>query len=123
MRWPSESPGAWHLPEDATDDYCKQIVSEAKVRKPTGAPEWVQRSRNNHYLDCEAMQAGLAHWMRFDLIRETDPEPAPDEPSAKRARARKTTSAPAKSQSMTVAEKRAKRQQRLIDAARRLYGT
>jgi len=30
VRWPSDEPGAWHLPSDATDDYGKQIISEAR---------------------------------------------------------------------------------------------
>lgn len=57
LRYPSDSPGAWHLHEDTTDDYCQQIVSEARVLSPTGIPQWVPRSRENHKLDCEALAA------------------------------------------------------------------
>lgn len=93
VRWPQEDPGAWHLPSDVSDDYCKQIVSEARVRKPNGSPEWVQRSRDNHFLDCEAMQAGLAHWMRYDLLTAPEePDYPADEPETppKRAAPRKS---------------------------------
>ena len=123
VRWPSESPGAWHLPEDVTDDYCKQIVSEAKIRKPSGAPEWVQRSRNNHYLDCEAMQAGLAHWMRYDLIREAGPEPEHDQPPTKRSATRKPSAASARKLPDAEADRLAELRKRIAESARRLYGT
>ena len=52
LEWSEELPGAWHLPRDIDDDYCQQLVSEARVKKPNGSHEWVQRSRHNHYLDC-----------------------------------------------------------------------
>lgn len=57
IRWDVDQPGAWHLPDDITDDFCMQMVSEARVKKASGQPYWVQRSKDNHYFDCEAMQA------------------------------------------------------------------
>lgn len=78
IRWEADKPGAWLLPADATDDYCKQIVSEARVKRPNGAPQWVQRSRENHYLDCEAMQAAVAHMLNAHLIREEAPPERPE---------------------------------------------
>lgn len=69
IRWDDDQPGAWYLPEDTTDDYCKQIVAEARVKKPSGQPEWVARSRENHFLDCEAMQAAVGHMLNVHLIR------------------------------------------------------
>ncbi|MFM2422574.1 MAG: hypothetical protein RL291_1104 [Pseudomonadota bacterium] len=61
LLWPASQPGAWYLPSDIDDDYCKQIVSEARVKSPTGAPEWIARSRNNHFLDCEALAAAAGY--------------------------------------------------------------
>jgi phage terminase large subunit GpA-like protein len=29
VRWPDEQPGAWHLPHDVDEDYCRQIVSDS----------------------------------------------------------------------------------------------
>ena len=52
LRWPDDRPGGWHLPEDVTEDYCRQIVSEARIRKPSGGVQWVVKSSHNHYLDC-----------------------------------------------------------------------
>ena len=73
VRWPLATRGSWYLPGDITIDYCKQIVSEARVRKPSGLPQWVPRSKDNHFLDCEAMQAAAAHLLNVHLIRGPDP--------------------------------------------------
>ena len=72
--------GAWLLPDDIDDDYCKQIVSEARVKKPNGQAEWVRRSRNNHYFDCESMQAAVGHMLSVHLIRDGSAAP-PARPS------------------------------------------
>src|SRR5262249_18623445 len=68
VRWPDDQPGAWHLPHDVDDDYCKQIVAEARIRLPSGRPQWVRRSRENHFLDCEAMQAAAQHMLNAARI-------------------------------------------------------
>ena len=74
LRWDSDQPGAWYLPEDISDGYCKQIVSEARVRKPNGTAFWARRSRENHFLDCEAIQAALQHSLNLHLYSERDGE-------------------------------------------------
>lgn len=77
IRWKPDLPGAWHLPQDTDEDFCKQIVSEARTKTPSGAVKWVPRSRNNHYFDCEAMQAALGHTLRAHKIPVAkDAEPA-----------------------------------------------
>ena len=63
LRWPEDQAGAWHLPADVDDDYCKQIVSESRRKLPSGRVKWEEKSRHNHYLDCEAMQAAAAYMM------------------------------------------------------------
>ena len=68
LRWPGDAPGAWNVPRQITDDYCKQIVSEARIKEPTGRATWVQRSRDNHYLDCEAMQAAAAYLLNMQRL-------------------------------------------------------
>jgi phage terminase large subunit GpA-like protein len=79
IRWPLDAPGAWYLPHDISDDYCKQITSEARIRLPSGRIQWKQTSRENHFLDCEAMASAGAHL--FNMARRTDrhtaPSPAP----------------------------------------------
>lgn len=53
IRWPDDQPGGWHLHADADEDYCRQIVSEELLIKPSGKRIWLRRSRDNHYLDAE----------------------------------------------------------------------
>jgi phage terminase large subunit GpA-like protein len=77
VRWPSDQPGAWHLPCDVDDDYCKQIISEARIRLASGAPRWVRRSKENHFLDCEAMQAAASHLLNAQRIPVGFARPAP----------------------------------------------
>lgn len=63
VRWPEDQPGAWHLHQDVTEDYCRQVVSEARLKKPSGGVVWVPRSRENHYLDCEALAYAAAYML------------------------------------------------------------
>jgi phage terminase large subunit GpA-like protein len=70
LRWPIDEPGAFHLPEDASEDYLRQLVSEARVKRPGGKPTWVARSRENHFLDCEAMNAAAAYFLGVQRLRE-----------------------------------------------------
>jgi phage terminase large subunit GpA-like protein len=68
VRWPDDEPGAWHLPSDVSDDYCQQITSEARIRLASGKVRWVERSRENHYLDCESMNAAGAHLLNMARV-------------------------------------------------------
>lgn len=71
IKLPIGKPGSMHLPMDITEDYCRQIVSEGRVLSPTThKPVWVRRSRNNHFLDCEAMAAAAAYTLRVQAIPE-----------------------------------------------------
>lgn len=81
LGWPQDQAGAWHLPgraEDGefapgTEDYCKQIVGEQRMRLPSGRVQWI-RTGENHYLDCEALQALLA---QLENIRGLKPIGSP----------------------------------------------
>ncbi len=78
LRWPEQQIGAWHVPRGVDDDYCRQIVSEARVKKPNGLPEWVQLSKHNHFLDCEAMSAAASYLMNMQRVAPL-PSKQPDE--------------------------------------------
>lgn len=65
-----EAPGRWVLPEDISDDYCKQIVSEARITAPGLKTKWVQKSKDNHFFDCEAMQAAAAVILNLQKLRD-----------------------------------------------------
>jgi phage terminase large subunit GpA-like protein len=68
IRRPQGQPGAWHLPHDISEDFCRQVVSEARVRLASGRVKWVRRSRQNHFLDCESMNAAGAHLLNVARI-------------------------------------------------------
>ena len=80
IRRPQGQPGAWYLPHDASEDYCRQVVSEARVRLASGRIKWVRRSRENHYLDCESMNAAGAHLLNVARISAGAPRPSPPPP-------------------------------------------
>jgi phage terminase large subunit GpA-like protein len=68
--------GGFHLSADTTEDYCKQLVAEARVVKPNGRVMWLQLSRDNHYLDCEMMQIACAYSVRLQHLAARLPAPA-----------------------------------------------
>lgn len=73
VRWEGDMPGAWHLPADISEEYCRQIVSETRLKSPGGKVRWVKRYRENHFLDCEAMQAAAAMVLNLSKLRGTGP--------------------------------------------------
>ena len=79
IRWPQDQPGAFHLPSDVTDDYCMQLISEARMRKPSGQVQWVQRTRDNHYLDCEAMAYAAGYLLGVQRIPGGKPKTEAEE--------------------------------------------
>lgn len=48
-------------------------AADNRVRKPGGKPVWVRRAKDNHYLDCEAMNAAAAFFLGVQRLRD---EPA-----------------------------------------------
>jgi phage terminase large subunit GpA-like protein len=70
VRWPNEQRGSWYLPEDIDEDYCRQIVSEARLKLPSGKIKWIERSKENHFLDCEAMQAAAAYFLNMQSLSD-----------------------------------------------------
>lgn len=69
LSWPADQPGAWHIHQDVTEAYCRQLVSEARARGPSGKPIWIERSRENHYLDAEAMAAAAGFMLNVHHIK------------------------------------------------------
>lgn len=87
VKWPDEQPGAWHLFQEIDDDYCKQIVSESRVTMDSGNIQWVRKSKQNHFLDCEAMQGAASYLLNAQRLvegRAADraPKQAPQEAAA-----------------------------------------
>jgi hypothetical protein len=71
LTWPLDQAGAWHIHEAVTEDYCRQLVAETRIITDSGKPQWIERSRQNHYLDCEAMAAAAGFMLNVHHIRAT----------------------------------------------------
>ena len=88
---PHKQGGAFFLPGDVSEDYCRQITSEARTIE-NGKPSWVQTSKNNHYLDCEALAAAAGYSLNVHRIPEgvsrevKENEKAADKPKPNDAR-------------------------------------
>src|SRR6185295_2063725 len=89
IAWPVDEPGAWHLPIDATDEYCAHIIAESRIVKANGKVIWVRDGKKpNHWLDCEALNAAAGHMGNVHLMRPSKSlnataAPSPDgEPTA-----------------------------------------
>ncbi|MDQ5975932.1 MAG: hypothetical protein QG661_3141 [Actinomycetota bacterium] len=80
LQWPIDQPGAWRVPQDITDDYCQQITAEARVVKSSGRVTWVRIRKDNHFLDCEALNAAAAHSLGVHRARKRKPAPGETAP-------------------------------------------
>jgi phage terminase large subunit GpA-like protein len=75
LHYSEDAPGAWVVHAETTDEYFRQIVSEARVRKPSGSGfQWVAHSHDNHALDCEAMAAAAGFLLGVQRLRERPDE-------------------------------------------------
>ncbi|MCO5759965.1 MAG: phage terminase large subunit family protein [Chromatiaceae bacterium] len=74
VRWPPGEAGGWHLPSDTGEDYCRQIVSEQLLTKPSGRRVWLVKNRDNHYLDCEVNALAAALTLQVQSLPELPPE-------------------------------------------------
>ncbi len=72
LEWPLDQAGRWHLPQDVTDEYKKQVTGESRFVKPSGQVTWI-KVRENHDLDCEAYNVVAAHIMQVDKLHEDTP--------------------------------------------------
>jgi phage terminase large subunit GpA-like protein len=59
--WPVEHAGAWYIAQDASDDYCQQVVAEARLVTQAGRVFWHKLRTDNHYFDAEVLAAAAAH--------------------------------------------------------------
>jgi phage terminase large subunit GpA-like protein len=84
IRWPEDQPGGWHLFDGIGEDYCRQIVSEARAKKPGGGHQWISRTRDNHFLDAEALSYAAAFMMGVQRIPDDAARPEDRKPVEKR---------------------------------------
>jgi len=89
IRWPEEQSGGWHIHNETTEDYCRQMVSEELVtRASSGRMIWVIRDRNNHYFDCEVNAVASAYSLNVHKLpplkeKKTGKSSTPDQVSKK----------------------------------------
>jgi phage terminase large subunit GpA-like protein len=62
--------GQWFLPADIDEIYLRQMISESRKVRPSGYVEWIRHSKENHALDCEALQLVAAYKGKAHLISE-----------------------------------------------------
>lgn len=78
--------GGFQPHADSDEAYAKQLVSEIRVIEDR-KPKWVQTSRQNHFLDCEAICEAMGYTLNVQRIPDgvrrsgaTDAEPEPPVP-------------------------------------------
>jgi phage terminase large subunit GpA-like protein len=91
LRWPEDQPGGWHLFEDIDEDFCRQIVSEARVKKENANGfTWIVKAKQNHFLDAEALAYAAAYMLGIQRLRDSQqappPSAAPAEPEPEQTR-------------------------------------
>jgi phage terminase large subunit GpA-like protein len=86
IEWPVDQPGAWVLPQDVSDEYCKQIVAESRITLPSGRRIWKQHAPDNHYFDAEVYVTAAAHMLQIHRTQTNRPAPsaAPTQEKAKK---------------------------------------
>jgi phage terminase large subunit GpA-like protein len=83
IEWPIDQPGAWVLPQDVADEYCRQLVAESRITLPSGRRVWKQSSPDNHYLDAEVLATAGAYILQIHRMRAQPPvAPQASEPVA-----------------------------------------
>lgn len=75
--WPTTQPGAWILPTDVSEEYCKQLVAESCITLPNGKRVWKRMSPNNHALDCEVYATAAAYMLQIHRMPKATPDAAP----------------------------------------------
>lgn len=86
MRWPPGTPGAWHVHDEITEQYARQVVNEQAIALANGGRRWVTTGdRQNHLLDCEVLAAVAAHIGNVMALPPHAPPPAPTNKTPPRA--------------------------------------
>ena len=78
IRWPADQPGGWHLHSKVDNEYCRMMVAEEVVVKPSGRRIWVRRpGYENHYLDCEILAQVAAQLMQVEKLQKLPEKTTP----------------------------------------------
>lgn len=72
----------WTLHQETDVDYCRQVVAEELIVKPSGHRIWIcPGRRDNHFLDCEVLAAAAARARQVDTLPAEPPPPASEVPA------------------------------------------
>ncbi|WP_347815652.1 terminase gpA endonuclease subunit [Pseudomonas sp. GD04058] len=74
IEWPVEHAGAWFISQDASDDYCQQVVAEARLVTQAGRVFWHKLRTDNHYFDAEVLATAAAHLEQAHRLQRTGDE-------------------------------------------------
>jgi phage terminase large subunit GpA-like protein len=85
IAWPVGEPGAWVLPEDVSDEYCKQVVAESQIALANGRRIWKVMRPDNHYLDAEVLATAGAYMLQIHRARPEAKKPAEAPKAVKQA--------------------------------------
>ena len=74
---PLDQSGAMHIHQGATEDYCRQLVSEVRTLK-NGRAHWEKIYKDNHFFDAECLAAAAGYMLGTQRIgaraeREVEP--------------------------------------------------
>ena len=70
IRVPEGGGSDFHLDAGTDEDYCKQMVAEELVIKPSGLHVWLSYGRDNHYFDCEVLARAAAISLQVHTLPE-----------------------------------------------------
>ena len=75
IRWPEDATsGGWHLHNETTEDYCRQLVAEELIIKPSGQAVWLRKNKDNHYFDTCVLSTAAAFSLNVQALQPVKPE-------------------------------------------------
>jgi phage terminase large subunit GpA-like protein len=75
IRWPIDQAGGFHIHEETEEDYCRQLVAESRVVKPSGKAVWIQHDKDNHYFDCEQLAFAAGYTLAVHTLKDVTTSP------------------------------------------------
>jgi len=77
---PEGSDRLWTVHADVDEDYCRQMVAEELIVKPSGRRVWIAGRKANHYFDCEVLARAAAMSRAVHALSREEPQPPAPKP-------------------------------------------
>lgn len=84
----------WTTHSEIDEDYCRQIVAEELIVKPSGRRVWVAGRKANHLFDCEVLARAAAMSRQVHALAREAPTPTPPPPTTPKPPSRGPTHGP-----------------------------